>query len=61
MYGYPPQSWRTSSFFTFDLIGYRGPFWKDPGPTRNYGYQSPANGACLSSSDEDGIAGDCHL
>jgi hypothetical protein len=62
LYGFPPQSWRTSSFYTFTITdGYRGPFWNDPGQTRNYGYHSPANGSTLSSADEDGVANDCYL
>lgn len=62
IYGYPPQSWRTSSYYSFTLSPFsEGPFYKDPGQTRNYGYGSPINGSTLSSADEDGVARDCYL
>jgi hypothetical protein len=35
IFGYPPQSWRTSSIFSFNITNsLQGPFWKDPMETR---------------------------
>lgn len=62
IWGYPPQSWRTSSFFSFRITdGISGPFWRDPMPTRNYGYGSPINGSTLSGLDEDNVRYDCFV
>jgi hypothetical protein len=62
IYGFPPQSWRTSSIFTFRILdNYQGPFWRDPMETRNYGFGSPVNGSFLSALDEDNIPGDCFV
>ena len=59
--GYPPQSWRTSEFYSFRISdGWRGGFWKSPMQTRNYGYDSPVNGGTLTAADEDGVANDCY-
>jgi hypothetical protein len=61
LYGYGPQSWRTSSTYSFSVSGYRGPFWHDPGETRNYGHGTPKIGTTWSTADEDGIGSDCYL
>lgn len=61
IYGYGPQSWRTESVYNFTVAGYRGPFWHDPGQTRNYGYGTPKVGTTWSTADEDGVGADCYL
>jgi len=61
IYGYPPQSWRTESTFTFRLSPYQTNWIKFAGETRNYGAYSPVNGYSLSSQDEDFISDDCTL
>lgn len=62
IYGYPPQSWRSSSFFPFRIAdGSSGPLLKDRHPTKGYGFGSPINGSTLSGLDEDGVAHDCFV
>ena len=36
-------------------------FFQDTGQSRNYGFNSPANGSTLSPADEDGVPNDCYL
>ena len=62
LFGYPPQSWRVSTFFTYKIAGnYQGPALRDPMETRNYGFGTPLNGSTISGLDEDNVQYDCFV